>query len=85
MAFGKINTLFVQHAQGTDVYKVGQNVSETDDLREIAEIRDIGCESENGNIFTGYDLIDKDGNTIARFENGIYSTWFDRPEKGGNA
>lgn len=77
--FGKINTLFVYHAEGVDIFKVGQKVSESNDAREIAEIKDIGAEFENS-IFCGYDLIDKDGNAIARFENGRYATWFDNPK-----
>lgn len=77
--FGKINTLFVYHAGGVDIFKVGQTVSESDDAREIAEIKDIGLEFESS-IFSGYDLVDKEGNAIARFENGTYATWHDRPE-----
>ena len=78
--FGKINTLFVYHTGGVDVFKVGQKVSESDDVREIGEIKDIGMEFEDS-IFNGYDLVDKDGDAIARFEGGVYATWFDEPKK----
>lgn len=59
---------------GRGIYSVGDYIPFA--KREIAEINDIGIQSENDNIFLGYDLVDKDGKAIARFENGTYITWF---------
>ncbi|MDU2064396.1 MAG: hypothetical protein E6713_06090 [Sporomusaceae bacterium] len=72
MAYGKINTLCVYASDRMDVYAIGGKIAESGEPREIAEIKD---------IVVGYDLLDKNGNLIARFENGTYSTWFDEPVK----
>lgn len=79
MAYGKINTLIVYRSNDAEIFKVGQKVGESSELREIAEIKDNGLQFEDITC-TMYDLIDKNGDIIARFENGIYATWFDRPE-----
>jgi hypothetical protein len=80
MAYGKINTLFVYGPKDVEIYKVGQKRAEEGEPREIAEIRDIGMEFPDS-ITVGYDLLDKKGDLIARFEGGVYATWFDDPKK----
>lgn len=55
------------------VYTLGSTESNTG--RIIAEIKNIGNEFPDS-ISLGYALLDKSGNIIARFENGIYATWF---------
>lgn len=55
------------------VYILGSTESNTG--RIIAEIKNIGNEFPDS-ISLGYALLDKSGNIIARFENGIYATWF---------
>ena len=60
------------------IYTVGDYL----DGNIVAQIRNIGLESENGNIFCGYEVIDDKQNVLARLENGIYATYFD-VTKGG--
>ena len=78
MAFGKINTLFVYSANDAEIFKVGQKVGESEEAREIVEIRDISIQLQ---ITSGYGLFDKNGDAIALFQNGTYATWFDVPKK----
>lgn len=81
--YNKIQRLEVHGRNGIAVYEVGQR--EYFSKRLIAEIKDIGCESQAGNIFTGYDVLDEDGKCIARFENGVYTTFFILPEVPGDS
>jgi hypothetical protein len=76
MSFGKINTLLVYGRYEVDTFRVGQKIKE----HTIAEIKDVGMEFEDS-IFSGYDLINENGNTLARFENGSYATYFDDPKE----
>jgi len=78
MAFGKINTLIVYGPNRVESFGVGNKLKE----HTIFEIKDIGIEYEDS-IFSGYDLIDENGNTLARFESGVYATYFDDPKGGG--
>lgn len=78
--YGKIQRLEIYGKNGVAVYEVGER--EYFSKRLITEIRDIGCESETGNIFTGYDVLDENGKCIARFENGTYATYFSEPGEG---
>jgi len=80
MAYGKINTLFVYGPNDVEIYKVGQKRAEAGESREIADIVDIGMEFPDS-ITVGYDLLDKNGDAIARFEGGVYAAWFDAPKK----
>ena len=75
MSFGKINTLFVYGPHNVDLFSIGQKIRE----HTIYEIKDIGKEFPDS-ITSGYDLIDENGNTLARFENGVYATYFDDPK-----
>ncbi len=81
MGYGKIVKLKVYGNNGIAVYSVGER--EYFSKRLISEIIDIGFESQNGNVFNGYDVLDENRNCIARFENGIYATYFAEPPKEG--
>lgn len=72
--FGKITRLEVHGHNGIGVYKVGER--EYFSKRIIAEIKDVSIEFESS-LHAMYDILDENGNAIARFENGTYATWFD--------
>jgi len=72
-----ITRLEVFNTNGVYVYEVGD--IECVSNRVIAEIKDL-CKEFDGHMYVGYELVDKDGYMLARFENGTYATWFDKPD-----
>ena len=76
----KIIRLEVHGKNGIGVYEVGEKEYFT--KRVIGAIHDNSYEFEDSILLT-YEIVDTAGKTIARFENGTYSVWYEEERNDG--